>query len=134
MRISDWSSDVCSSDLLESLFEPQEFTVIGRQPKTQAAVMGKQPQENALVGHEIVKCLGVFSNQPLKQPAAALRCEAMAFERQRQALADVFAALALAGVGVGVQQARLTHHPGRPADGPWPDLFGEQLEQAALEI
>src|SRR3546814_5298119 len=51
MRISDWSSDVCSSDL------PSEFEATGPLPK-------RQPQDNFGRRHRLPQGLGVRATMP----------------------------------------------------------------------
>src|SRR3546814_5838351 len=57
MRISDWSSDVCSSDLLLSMYEPcfgfacQAVDPQGRAGSGNAA--GKRKQEGAAIRHQV---------------------------------------------------------------------------------
>jgi hypothetical protein len=88
---------------LESLFQAQEFGSVGRQPEAQAAVVREQAQENAPMGHEVVKPLGILSDQPLEQCATTLGLEAVTGQQQRQALTGIFAALSLTALSGGIE-------------------------------
>src|SRR3546814_5310060 len=56
MRISDWSSDVCSSDLL--LIVQQHQRAIGRQPGSGLEIVGAEPCRVAERHHRVLRRVG----------------------------------------------------------------------------
>src|SRR3546814_18217205 len=79
MRISDWSSDVCSSDLNELASKPDNAVVLGISadlPFAQARFCGAEGLERAVMlstmrGHEFLENYGVaIAEGPLARVAA----------------------------------------------------------------
>src|SRR3546814_15869350 len=79
MRISDWSSDVCSSDLCQGSVKPRKRCIVGRQAKAeQVGVICKGAGQDAVTGQLGEQLRGVGGLDQAEQRTVSPGIEAVA--------------------------------------------------------
>src|SRR3546814_7068723 len=83
LRMSDWSSDVCSSDLIVERLDEQMFEIERREPRDVAA--GLRPDELQFVAAQLNQLAPRFRADADPVDAARDRKRAVAFDRDGEA-------------------------------------------------